>query len=170
MPEFTFTGVYTTDSKTRHYLEGQLHCASGPAVIYKYGPSWWYILGRQLSYEESNLAKEILSDLLMTKIPLYINHPLLKYFCQEALSGSPIHHTERTPMPNYCEHPGCTQTLDPTSGNQPLCPEHRVNPTKVPRTWWIGFLGVGKTQIVLDEHPGELSIHFKELVHVQEIP
>ncbi len=46
----------------------------------------------------------------------------------------------------------------------------KIPPAKPPREWWIGFTGPGNTQLVLTEHPGELAVHFKEIVHVKEVP
>lgn len=57
---------------TVYYLDGSIHCDSGPAYV-KGDISAWAVEGISLGSKYELLAKSILDD--PTIAPLYINHP-----------------------------------------------------------------------------------------------
>ena len=69
--------------------KGLYHCDFGPALyhpVYETEElsSMWFVHGISLDPEEVLLAKKILArDLKM--VPLYVNHPKLRYFCLRVL-------------------------------------------------------------------------------------
>lgn len=79
--------VEETDGFKKWYYHGINHRADGPAIIYPNGLSYWVVDDIFLDFDEVGIARGILSGEFFDKIPLYINHPKLKYFCQTALKG-----------------------------------------------------------------------------------
>lgn len=71
-------------------LNGVVHREDGPALIYSNGISLWFIRGEYLTSEEIDIAERIISGVLFNQIPLYINHPRLKYFCHTVLSRNKL--------------------------------------------------------------------------------
>lgn len=82
----TYT-VFSADNWIAYCRDGKAHRINGPAVEYTDGsPSEWWVNGEVLSEDEEKIAKEILSGSMpFEKLPLYVNHPLFKYFCLEDL-------------------------------------------------------------------------------------
>lgn len=54
-----------------------------------YRISEWLVDGNLLTEEEIKIAKQIMGGELDDQLPLYINHPILKFFVQKALSDNP---------------------------------------------------------------------------------
>lgn len=77
--------VEYADGSKEWYLHGNRHRLDGPAVEWKDGTKEWWINGEKLSKEEVLLAKKILDGKMWNKLPLYVNHPKLKYFAQRVL-------------------------------------------------------------------------------------
>lgn len=102
--------VITRDGDQHFHINGLRHREDGPAVIKKESKEWylngerhnskgpafvsgdiskWYVEGKQLISKDVQTAKDILSGKLTHKLPLFINHPILKHFAKEVLQNGP---------------------------------------------------------------------------------
>ncbi len=67
------------------WVYGKQHRDDGPYMIREDGLKKWSINGEKLNKAEVKLVKKILSGKKFKDLPLYVNHPKLKYFCEKAL-------------------------------------------------------------------------------------
>lgn len=83
------TGIFKTYHGTDvYYLKGSLHRVDGPAAIDGNGKEGWVVYGNWLEDKEVIIAKNILSGKIpLQSLPLYLGHPILKYFAQYILEG-----------------------------------------------------------------------------------
>lgn len=66
------------------------HCDNGPIRHYYPNRGWvlkYTINGKILSEDQAEIAEGILTGRLFHKLPLYINHPIFKYFAKRALEN-----------------------------------------------------------------------------------
>ncbi len=67
------------------YLHGKIHRIDGPALEDVYGNDQWFIGGICLNEYEIDKTKKFLAGECFRELPMYLNHPILKFVAKKML-------------------------------------------------------------------------------------